>query len=102
MAYGAAAIARRRCLGTTKAGAPCRAWAVWDDERQLCVNHAGRHHQGPRPPKLDFLTAPSFSEYCFEKERREYRLRTRYQPCRCTAYAWPHRPASGRCRWPDI
>jgi hypothetical protein len=81
--YSARAIARRRCLGTTKTGNPCRAWALWDDPRQLCVNHAGRGHTGP-----------------MEGKRRSY-PRGRYTPCRCEAYAWPHRPAAGLCRWPD-
>ena len=42
MAYSDQARARRRCTDTTKAGAPCRAWACWDDARQRCVNHAAR------------------------------------------------------------
>ena len=25
----------------------------------------------------------------------------RYPPCACAAYAWPHRPGSGLCRWPE-
>ncbi len=24
-----------------------------------------------------------------------------YEPCRCEAYAWPHRPGGGLCCWPD-
>lgn len=81
--YSARAIARRRCLGTTKAGNACKAWALWDDPRQLCVNHAGRGHTGPRDGK------------------RRASSSARYVHCRCEAYAWPHRPASGLCRWPD-
>jgi hypothetical protein len=23
-------------------------------------------------------------------------------PCRCVAYAWPHRPGGGLCCWPDL
>ncbi|CCF85579.1 hypothetical protein [Nitrolancea hollandica] len=82
MAYSERAIERRRCTGTTKAGDPCQAWAVWDDPRQLCVQHAGRGQRGPR-------SGVRKSE------------RTHYQPCTCIAYAWPHRPASGLCCWPD-
>jgi hypothetical protein len=27
--------------------------------------------------------------------------RGRSMPCRCEAYAWPHRPSAGLCRWPE-
>lgn len=73
----------RRCTGTTKKGEPCRAWAVWDDSRQLCMAHAGRHHRG-RLPQTHAPHRP-----------------TRYKPCRCVAYAHPHRPGGGLCRYPD-
>ena len=82
--YGQAAIERRRCTGTRKDEAPCRAWAVWDDDRQLCFAHAGRHHRGPR--KIGVWIAPKPA---------------RYIACRCSAYGWPHRPAGGACRWPE-
>jgi len=26
--------------------------------------------------------------------------KTRYRPCTCEAYDWPHRPGGGLCRWP--
>ena len=83
MAYSEEARERRRCIGTRKDGQPCGAWAVWDDPRQLCVNHAGRHHRG--------------------RMRTGYRAseRTHYRPCTCAAYAWPHRPGGGLCRWPE-
>ena len=83
MAYTRAAVERRRCLGTKKDGSPCRAWAVWDDPRQLCVQHAGRGHRGP--------------------QRNVYKPNRpgRYVPCRCEAYSFPHRPSAGLCRWPD-
>ena len=84
MAYTDQARARRRCTATTKAGAPCRAYACWDDPGQRCVNHAGRHHTGPMGP-------PGLAR----------RRRGRYTPCACAAYAWPHRPGSGLCRWPE-
>ena len=82
MGYSARAVALRRCLGTTKAGRPCRAWAVWNDPRQLCVQHAGRGHTGP-----------------MQNHRRWQRAR--YVPCNCVAYSFPHRPSAGLCRWPD-
>ena len=81
--YGEAAIARRRCAATTRAGRPCRAWALWDDPGQRCVVHAGRGHRGPQAPGWQ-ASRPA-----------------RYPPCRCAAYAWPPRPGSGLCRWPD-
>jgi hypothetical protein len=83
--YGPSALERRRCLGTRQDGSPCQAWAVWDDDRQLCMAHAGRHHRGPIPKEREFRM---YSE-------------TRYRPCTCIAYAWPHRPGSGVCRWPE-
>lgn len=82
MAYSAKAVALRRCVGTSKAGRPCRAWAVWDDPRQLCVQHAGRGHTGPMQNHRRWQPA-------------------RYVPCTCAAYAFPHRPSAGICRWPD-
>ena len=83
MAYSKAAVAARKCKGTTKAGKPCRAWAVWDDPRQLCVNHAGRHHRG----KMDGVWKAN--------------PRARYPLCSCEAYSFPHRPGGGLCRYPD-
>lgn len=88
MAYSPAAIERRRCLGTRKDGQPCRAWALWDDPRQLCAQHAGRGARGPR--------GPNASRWPYAPEKR-----TNYTPCTCRAYDWPHRPGSGLCRWPD-
>lgn len=82
--YSQAAIQLRRCTGTRKDGRPCRAWALWDDPRQLCMAHAGRHHRGPMPPY---------------RHRRS--TRGKYISCRCEAYAWPHRPGSGLCEWPN-
>ena len=86
MAYSANAAALRRCTGARKDNSPCRAWAVWDDPRQLCMAHAGRHHHGP----LNFRRRP------WRPEKP-----TMYEPCRCAAYQWPHRPGGGLCRWPD-
>ena len=81
--YSAAAIARRKCLGTRKDGSPCRAWACWDDPSQRCMAHAGRHHSGPILPGEPF-DRPA-----------------QYTPCTCAVYEWPHRPGSGHCNWPD-
>jgi len=81
--YMVAAAARRRCTGRRKDGGPCRAWAVWDDPRQQCVAHAGRHHRSPLLPG-----------------RREGRP-ARYIPCARAAYTYPPRPGGGLFRWPD-
>ena len=81
--YSEAARQRRRCTGTRKDGQPCRAWALWDDPRQLCAQHAGRGHRGPQ--------LPGHAPY----------HRARYPLCHCRAYAWPHRPGGGYCCWPD-
>ncbi len=83
MAYSDAAKERRRCLGTRADGQPCRNYAVWNTDRQLCAQHAGRAHVGPR----------------YGWRQREWK--TKYIPCTCQAYAWPHRPGSGICRWPE-
>jgi hypothetical protein len=86
MSYSPEAIERRRCTAVRKDGEPCKAWALWDDPRQLCVTHAGRHHRGP-------MLSDWFSRY--------HRQRARYVPCTCAAYSWPHRPGGGLCCWPD-
>jgi hypothetical protein len=85
MAYGPEAKGRRRCTGTRKDGESCEAGALWDDPRQLCVAHAGRHHRGPM-----YLKFPPYR-----------RQKARYVPCLCVAYAWPHRPGGGLCSWPE-
>ena len=84
MAYEPAAVRLRRCTALRKDGTPCRAWALWDDPRQLCAAHAGRHHKGPLPAKRVLYDRPA-----------------NVTPCTCAAYAWPHRPGGGLCRWPD-
>jgi len=82
MAYSAKAVERRRCRAICRSGSPCRAWAIWGHPEGLCSTHAGR-----------------------TRGRRERRSRppahARYEKCRCEAYAWPHRPGGGFCRWPD-
>src|SRR5438270_9484897 len=82
MPYSEKARELRRCTAEKPDGQPCRAWAVWGDARQLCVAHGGRHHR-------ERLRGPRRSE------------RTHFTPCTCLAYAWPHRPGGGLCRWPD-
>jgi hypothetical protein len=57
---------------------------VWDDDRQLCFTHVGRHHTGPILPTMRWQRTPA-----------------RYVPCDCPAYEWPHRPGGGLCRWPE-
>jgi hypothetical protein len=81
--YSEKAKQRRRCTGRRKDGQPCGCWAVWGDARQLCVNHAGRHHRGP-----------------LSKAKHQYSGRPSVT-CRCQAYGFPHRPGAGLCRWPD-
>jgi len=81
--YSASAEAARRCTAARKDGLPCRAWALWDDPRQLCLIHAGRGRRGPQLPG--------------DRPQRP----TAYLPCTCAAYHWPHRPGGGLCRWPD-
>jgi hypothetical protein len=75
--YTERARALRRCKATRKDGTPCQRWACWDDPQGRCAAHGGR------------IAGPHLLE------------RTHYPPCRCVAYAWPHRPGSGLCRWPD-
>jgi len=86
MAYSAQAEVRRRCTGTRKDGEPCRAWALWDDPLQRCMNHAGHGHHGPQARRSRDQSAAG---------------KTRYTPCTCVAYNWPHRPGGGVCRWPE-
>ena len=82
--YTPEARARRRCVALRKDGQPCGCFAVWDVARQLCFTHAGRHHTGPLLPSSGWSSMP-----------------TRYTPCTCIAYPFPHRPSAGLCRWPD-
>ena len=82
MSYSDKATSLRRCTALRSDGEPCRAWAMWDDTRQLCVHHAGRGKRG-------------------RQRGQKGSERTRFTPCTCLAYAWPHRPGGGLCRWPD-
>ncbi|MDT7807288.1 MAG: hypothetical protein QOJ70_1101 [Acidobacteriota bacterium] len=81
MPYSEKARELRRCTQPKADGSRCRAWAVWGDSRQLCAPH-GRHHRG-------------------KMRGRRSDERTHFEPCTCLAYAWPHRPGGGLCRWPD-
>ena len=83
MAYSEAARERRRCTATRRDGERCRGWAIWDDPLGRCAPHAGRTG-GER------IRWP-----------RNRVLHAKYPPCRCAAYAWPHRPGGGLCRWPE-
>ncbi len=76
--YSEKARAARRCQGTTKAGHPCRSYALWGGT--LCVVHA---RPGPQEPQA---WKPACKSAAI---------------CHCAAYAWPHRPGGGLCRWPD-
>lgn len=83
MPYSERAKELRQCSEVKADGSPCRAWALWGDPRRLCVTHAGRGRRGK------YKTGARKSE------------RTHFIPCTCAAYAWPHRPGGGLCRWPD-
>ena len=81
MAYSEKAKKLRRCKAKKKDGTPCRAWAMWDNPDQLCSAHSG-HTRG--------------------KDHRNTFYSCRTIPvCECEAYAFPHRPGGGLCRWPD-
>ena len=82
MAYSERARELRRCKAIKPNGERCKAWARWGDPRQLCVAHGGGHHTGPLETArgIEVKTVPV---------------------CHCDAYAWPHRPGGGLCRWPD-
>jgi hypothetical protein len=82
MAYSAEARALRRCKATTKAGEPCRAWAMWDGGG-LCSAHAVAAGQ------------------TLARHPRYFVVHANYPRCECDAYRFPHRPGGGDCRWPD-
>jgi hypothetical protein len=80
--YNGYAVELRLCTALRADGRPCRGWAMWGDPEQRCNVHAGRHHRG----SMNGST----------RQRRGHN----YPPCTCVAYAWPHRPGGGLCRWP--
>ncbi len=74
--YSEAALLQRKCTGINKDGSPCRAFALWGSNDQKCRRHT--------------------------KDTKQQRLITVTKTvCHCNAYAWPHRPGSGLCRWPE-
>jgi hypothetical protein len=77
MAYSDQARELRRCSATTKRGQPCSQYAVWGDPARRCSAHGGR------------------------VSGQHVAHRTACQPCTCEAYAYPHRPGSGLCQWPN-
>lgn len=90
MTYSAKARELRRCRATRKDGKPCQGWACWGDSRQLCRSHGGERRQGVM---RSTVRSPS-GEASRDRQPRSV-------ACRCPAYAWPHRPGGGFCRWPD-
>jgi hypothetical protein len=42
---------RARCTATTKAGNPCRAWAIRGSDPPLCATHSGRTEGAGAPPR---------------------------------------------------
>jgi hypothetical protein len=78
--YSPEAAAMRRCRAIKADGTQCRRYSMWRSAEGLCNVHAGvpincRHHHVSGHAK--------------------------YPPCTCKAYPWPHRPAGGRCSWPE-
>lgn len=73
--YSEVAKELRHCTGHNKDGSPCRAWALWNAPDQKCRRHSSYAYAAGRIPA---------------------------KVCRCDAYAWPHRPGSGLCRWPEV
>lgn len=93
MAYNARAVERRRCTAIKPNGEPCQGWAMWDPPTgagQVCGVHAGRHHRG-----MQRVWNAHVGRFTARPERPPD-----VQPCHCAAYAWPHRPGGGLCRWP--
>lgn len=76
--YSEQARELRRCKATCKNGQPCRAWARWGTD--LCAVHTFQK-RGP---------ARGYTPHQNTRAK-----------CTCPAYAWPHRPGGGLCRWPD-
>jgi hypothetical protein len=103
MGYSPKAEALRRCQATTRAGEPCRCWAIWGHPDQLCSTHAGRTaHNWERfmeRHKAQFAAFQAGASY--EQLVRMEIQHARYPPCHCRAYDWPHRPGGGLCQWPD-
>jgi hypothetical protein len=86
--YTEEALRRRGCTAVTKSGKACRAFACWDDPLGRCVSHSGRHHVGP------LQQSGGMSSTTMRRRRTG-------PTCRCPAYTFPHRAASGWCCWPQ-
>lgn len=84
--YTPDAAARRRCTATRCDGEPCKAWALWADPFQRCVRHA----RGGRGKQLT-----NRERIALNQEK------TKYTPCTCETYPFPHRPCAGWCNWPN-
>lgn len=95
MAYSKKAKALRRCTATRKDGKPCRAYALWDDLRQLCVQHVGRGHKGAQR-----VWSETHHRYV-QRHMLNTDAHAKYKPCTCIAYPFPHRPGGGICQYPD-
>jgi hypothetical protein len=80
--YSEKAKAARRCKATRRDGQPCRAWALWNGDG-LCAGHAYKR-RGKASEQYRYSGMPTNAPACI-----------------CNAYAWPHRPGSGLCNWPD-
>ena len=80
MAYTEKAKALRRCQAVRADGQPCKAWAIWGTYRCSAHTYKTRRTWPPGRGPND---------------------RGRPIPCTCEAYAWPHKPGGGLCRWPD-
>jgi hypothetical protein len=96
MPYSAKARELRRCRKIKADGERCRAWAIWNHPEGYCATHAGVTG-GKRPYRSlagGFRRTPWQTGIVLQ--------RARYPPCTCGAYAWPHRPGGGWCRWPDV
>src|SRR5262245_17115545 len=83
MTYTQKARDLRQCKAIKPDGQRGKVWAAWNDPEQRCSTHAGRTG-GER----------NFKRFTWPQK-------TKYPPCRCKAYQWPHRPGGGLCRWPD-
>lgn len=86
--YTPEAAGMRSCTAIRADGLPCRAWAVWRRDEQRCAAHSSyprRTRAGCRN-SWPYMPPPKTPAH--------------YKPCHCVAYAWPHRPGSGICRWP--
>lgn len=98
MAYSDKAKEIRRCVHVHADGRRCRAYAVWGDVQRLCNIHGGRRHRGPMRTSEQRLIAKDV-EWITGVEFLNPHAKA--IPCRSEAYAWPHRPGGGLCRWPD-